>query len=126
MSRESAVILSASSSQAARDFLSHSLAGPQTIAPLPRVCAQLAQLTAQQVTDANAALFDSANNFRGCIAGLHEVLRRQGLMRGRTCLDPEEDLSPGQLSEIDRIYRIYPHLVDDEFVREHIDEWLGA
>lgn len=81
---------------------------------------------AQQVTDANAALFDSANGFRGCIAGLHEVLRRQRLMTGRTCLDPEEDLSPGQLAEIDRVYRAYPHLTDDEFVREHIDQWLGA
>lgn len=80
---------------------------------------------AQQVTDANAALFDAANGFRGCIAGLHEILRRQGLLAGRTCLDPEEDLSPGQLGEIDRVCSSYPHLADDGFVRQHLDEWLG-
>lgn len=79
---------------------------------------------ASQITDANAALFDAANNFRGCIAGIHEVLRRQGLMAGRWCLDPDEDLSPGQAEEIDRVYRAYPHLNDDEFVREHLEEWL--
>jgi len=79
---------------------------------------------AAQITDANAALFDTANNFRGCIAGIHEVLRRQGLMAGRRCLDPAEDLSPGQMEEIDRIYRDYPHLCDDSFVAEHLHEWL--
>jgi HD-like signal output (HDOD) protein len=52
VSVDSVVALSALNSQAARDYLSRSLAGPQTIAPLPRVCAQLAQLSAQQVTDA--------------------------------------------------------------------------
>ena len=80
--------------------------------------------TAAAVTDANAALFDPANDFRGCIAGIHEVLRRQGLMRGRWCLNPDEDLSPGQSEEIDRVYRSYPHLNDDEFVAEHLDEWM--
>lgn len=79
---------------------------------------------AQQITDANAALFDAANGFRGCIAGIHEVLRRQGLLEGRWCLDPQEDLSPGQMDEIDRVIHAYPHLVDDEFVRRHLDEWL--
>jgi hypothetical protein len=79
---------------------------------------------AQQVTDANAAFFDPAHDFRGCIAGVHEVLRRQGLLEGRWCLDPHEDLSPGQSEEIDRISRTYPHLNDDEFVREHLDQWL--
>ncbi len=79
---------------------------------------------AHQVTDSNAALFDVANDFRGCIAGLHEVLRRQGLMAGRWCLDPDEDLSAGQLEEIDRVYRDYPHLNDDRFVRENLDRWL--
>jgi len=79
---------------------------------------------AAQITDANAALFDAANNFRGCIAGIHEILRRQGLMAGRWCLDPEEDLSPGQMEEIDRVCRAYPHLSDDEFVREHLEAWL--
>jgi hypothetical protein len=76
------------------------------------------------VTDANAALFDAANGFAGCIAGLHEVLRRQGLLEGIWCLDPNETLSPGQSAEIDRIYRMYPHLADDDFVAERRDEWL--
>jgi hypothetical protein len=77
-----------------------------------------------EVTDSNAAFFDVANNFAGCIAGLHEVLRRQGLLEGTWCLDPHESLSRGQVDEIDRIYRAYPHLNDDDFVREHRDEWL--
>jgi hypothetical protein len=76
------------------------------------------------VTDSNAALFDVANHFAGCIAGLHEVLRRQGLLAGRWCLNPAEDLSPGQLEEIDRVYAAYPHLNDDAFVREHLEEWM--
>ena len=79
---------------------------------------------AVEVTDANAALFDAANGFAGCIAGLHEVLRRQGLFAGRWCLDPNEDLSPGQAEEIDRVYRAYPHLTDDAFVAENRDAWL--
>jgi hypothetical protein len=77
-----------------------------------------------QVTDSNAAFFDAANNFAGCIAGLHEVLRRQGLMDGIWCLDPNETLSPGQREEIDRVYAAYPGLNDDEFVREGRDAWL--
>jgi dihydrodipicolinate synthase/N-acetylneuraminate lyase len=77
-----------------------------------------------QTTDANSALFDAANGFRGCIAGIHEILRRQGLLAGRWCLDPHEDLSPGQPDEIDRVCRAYPHLQDDAFVQEHLDEWL--
>jgi dihydrodipicolinate synthase/N-acetylneuraminate lyase len=77
-----------------------------------------------EVTDTNAAFFDSANGFRGCIAGLHEVLRRQGLLEGIWCLDPKETLSPGQAEEIDRVYRCYPHLNDDAFVKAHLDEWL--
>ena len=72
-----------------------------------------------EVTDANAALFDVKNNFAGCIAGLHEVLRRQGLMQGLWCIDPREGLSPGQLKEIDRVYACYPQLNDDEFVSEN-------
>ena len=77
-----------------------------------------------EITDSNASFFDAANGFRGCIAGLHEVLRRQGLLAGRWCLNPQEDLSPGQMEEIDRVYRAYPHLNDDDFVRERLDEWL--
>ena len=79
---------------------------------------------AHQITDANAALFDPAHDFHGCIAGLHEILRRQGLLEDRWCLDPAEDLSPGQSEEIDRVCRAYPHLTDDAFVKEHIDDWL--
>jgi hypothetical protein len=78
-----------------------------------------------EVTDANAVLFDAAHGFAGCIAGLHEVLRRQGLFEGIWCLDPNETLSPGQYEEIDRLYRMYPHLADDEFVAAHRDEWLA-
>mgnify|MGYP005840495123 CR=1 FL=1 len=77
-----------------------------------------------EVTDANAAFFDPRNQFRGCIAGIHEVLRRQGLLAGIWCLNPDEGLSPGQSGEIDRVCRAYPHLSDDEFVAEHLDEWL--
>ena len=62
--------------------------------------------------------------FAGCIAGIHEVLRRQGLLAGRWCLDPEEDLSPGQGAEIDRVLAAYPHLADYAFVAEHLDGWL--
>jgi dihydrodipicolinate synthase/N-acetylneuraminate lyase len=79
---------------------------------------------AVHVTDCNAAFFDAANQFAGCIAGLHEVLRRQGLLQGIWCLDPEEGLSPGQREEIDRVCRAYPDLNDDEFVREGLDRWL--
>lgn len=77
-----------------------------------------------EVTDCNAAFFDAANGFRGCIAGLHEVLRRQGLLEGVWCLDPNETLSPGQAAELDRVQRAYPHLHDDDFVAAHRDEWL--
>jgi dihydrodipicolinate synthase/N-acetylneuraminate lyase len=77
-----------------------------------------------QITDANAAIFDPSHQFRGCIPGIHEVLRRQGLLEGRWCLDPHEDLSPGQTQEIDRVCKAYPFLQDDDFVKEHLDEWL--
>jgi len=80
---------------------------------------------AVEVTDANAAFFDAAHGFAGCIAGLHEVLRRQGLLEGIWCLDPNETLSPGQDAEIDRVYRMYPHLADDDFVAQHRDAWLS-
>ena len=78
-----------------------------------------------EITDANAAIFDAAHQFRGCIPGIHEILRRQGLLAGRWCLDPAEGLSDGQLNEIDRIHSSYPLLNDDAFVAEHLDEWLS-
>ncbi len=79
---------------------------------------------AGQVTDGNAALFDVAHQFAGCIAGIHEVLRRQGLLENILCLNPEETLSPGQAAEIDRVIRCYPHLCDDGFVSENLDRWM--
>lgn len=79
---------------------------------------------AQATTDANAALFDAANNFTGCIPGIHEILRRQGLLRGTWCLNPNETLSTGQSQKLDRITQTYPELNDDEFVHAHLDEWL--
>jgi len=89
----------------------------------PEIPAGLLSLGAQ-VTDANGAVFDAAHGFAGCIPGIHEVLRRQGLLRGRWCLDRREELSPGQAREIDRVCRSYPHLADDAFVRERLDGWL--
>lgn len=73
-----------------------------------------------EVTDTNAIIFDEKNNFHGCIPGIHEILRRQGLLEGRWCLNPDEELSPGQMEEIDRIYNSYPHLNDDAFVKEFL------
>lgn len=78
-----------------------------------------------QVTDCNAALFDVAHDFHGCIAGCHEVLRRQGLLAGTWCLDPHEGLSPGQAEELTRVHDAYPHLHDDDFVSAHRDRWLA-
>lgn len=82
------------------------------------------QLTlGMQITDSNAAFFDTANNFNGCIVGLHEVLRRQGLLEGIWTLR-DEGLSPGQMDEIDRVYKAYPHLNDDDFIAENLHKWL--
>lgn len=78
-----------------------------------------------QVTDCNAALFDVAHDFHGCIAGCHEVLRRQGLLDGTWCLDPQEGLSPGQADELTRVHDTYPELHDDAFVAAHLPRWLG-
>jgi dihydrodipicolinate synthase/N-acetylneuraminate lyase len=78
-----------------------------------------------EITDANAAIFDARNQFHGCIPGIHEILRRQGLLAGRWCLDPAEVLSDGQLNEIERIHSSYPLLNDDAFVAEHLDRWLS-
>jgi len=77
------------------------------------------------VTDCNGAFFDVANDFKGCIAGVHEVLRRQGLLEGTWCLDPDEGLSPGQAAEIDRVYAAYPELSDDVFVAANLERWLA-
>lgn len=80
---------------------------------------------AAAITDANGAIFDAKNQFAGCIPGIHEVLRRQGLLRGTWCLDPAERLSPGQSREIDRVIRSYPELTDDAFVAERLDRWTA-
>jgi hypothetical protein len=77
------------------------------------------------LTDANSAIFDAANGYAGCIAGIHEVLRRQGLLAGTWCLDPGETLSAGQAAEIERVCRLYPFLTDDDFVAARLDEWLA-
>jgi hypothetical protein len=90
----------------------------------PSVPADLLALDAR-VTDCNSAFFDVANNFHGCIAGCHEVLRRQGLMRGIWCLDPNEGLSPGQIEEIDRVCNEHADLSDDDFVAAHLQKWLA-
>jgi dihydrodipicolinate synthase/N-acetylneuraminate lyase len=76
------------------------------------------------LTDANSVVFDAAHNFAGCISGINEVLRRQGLMKYAHCLDPTATLASGQSEELDRIHRDYPWLTDDEFVRQHLEEWL--
>ena len=81
------------------------------------------QVVANQTTDVNAALFDPANDFHGCIPGIHEVLRRQGLMKGIWCLNPKEVLSEGQYDEISRVYEAYPELNDDKFVKKFLKSY---
>lgn len=81
--------------------------------------------TATKITDCNGAFFDAANGFAGCIAGIHEILRRQGLLDNAICLNPRETLSRGQSDEIDRVCFAYPKLNDDLFVRKHLDGWLS-
>jgi len=86
--------------------------------------AELLALDAQ-VTDCNSALFDVAHDFHGCIAGCHEILRRQGILEGIWCLDPQEGLSEGQAAELSRVQRDYPHLIDDAFVAANRERWLA-
>ncbi len=88
--------------------------------PLPAALVSLAA----ELTDFNGAVFDAAHHFDGCIPGIHEVLRRQGLLRGTWCLNAQAVLSPGQSAEIDRVLRAYPHLTDGDFVRERVSDWL--
>ncbi|VAW18751.1 Dihydrodipicolinate synthase family protein RB7999 [hydrothermal vent metagenome] len=78
-----------------------------------------------RVTDCNSAFFDVANDFKGCIAGCHEILRRQGLLEGIWCLDPDEGLSPGQIEQIDRVSGAYPDLNDDTFVKNNLKKWMA-
>ena len=78
-----------------------------------------------RVTDCNSAFFDVANDFHGCIAGCHEILRRQGLLEGIWCLDPEEGLSPGQATELDRVAHQHADLSDDAFVAANLERWLS-
>ena len=80
---------------------------------------------AAELTDANGAIFDAIHGFAGCLPGIHEVLRRQGLLDGIWCLDASEGLAPGQAEEIDRVLAAYPHLTDDEFVAANLDRWLS-
>jgi dihydrodipicolinate synthetase family protein len=81
---------------------------------------------AVHVTDCNAAFFDAANGFKGCIAGIHELLHRQGLMQNTRCLSETEVLSQGQKEEIDRVCREHPDMNDDDFVRRHLRDWMGG
>jgi dihydrodipicolinate synthase/N-acetylneuraminate lyase len=101
----------------------HALARKISLAgePVPQTLLTLAQ----ELTDANGVIFDAAHSYAGCIPGIHEILRRQGLLQGTWCLNPGEVLSPGQDREIDRIYRSYPHLSDDDFVRVRLSDWLS-
>lgn len=78
---------------------------------------------AAEITDINGAFFDAAHDFKGCIPGLHEILKRQGIFKNTLCLDPEEKISPEQVREIDRVYRMYPQWNDDIFVAENLDKW---
>ncbi|MDG2124793.1 MAG: hypothetical protein P8J87_13905 [Verrucomicrobiales bacterium] len=78
-----------------------------------------------QVTDANAALFDAANDYRGCIPGIHETLFQQGILKSTRCLDPCENLSPGQAAELGRIATAYPQMDDSTFIAENLDAWLA-
>jgi len=78
-----------------------------------------------QLTDANAAIFDVAHAYQGCLPGIHWILQQQGLMPGTATLNPEEKLMPGQVAEIERVCARYPHLTDDEFVAAHLADWLA-
>lgn len=99
----------------------------QAVQEAKRTGAHLSTVLARgaEITDANAAIFDARHEFKGCVPGIHEVLRRQGLLAGRWCLDPHEVLSDGQLEEIERVYAAYPLLNDDAFVAEHLDHWMS-
>ena len=97
----------------------------QEEAALGQISAELLALDSK-VTDCNSALFDVAHEFAGCIAGCHEVLRRQGLLDGIWCLDPREALSAGQAEELTRVSQAYPDLIDDNFVKRHLARWLDG
>lgn len=77
-----------------------------------------------QITDTNKAIFNADHNFKGCIAEILEVLMRSGFVEEVRVLDPEEDLSPGRVEEIDRIYNMYPYLRDDHYTSKYLEEWL--
>lgn len=96
----------------------------QTAAQQPEFSARWLE-RAVAVTDMNAALFDAANRFHGCIPGILEVLRRQGLVETVHCLNPDEVLSPGQAEELTRVCHTYPELTDDAFVAQHLNRWLS-
>ncbi len=93
----------------------------ESAAPVP----QELLARAAEITDCDSALFDPRHNFAGCIPGIHEVLVRQGLLKGRWCLDPRADLSPGQKEDLDRVIASYPHLTDDQFIADHLAQWLS-
>ncbi len=116
----SAVQLLERCKQAVRDSARHH----DDLRDSPPIAAELLALDSR-VTDCNSAFFDVAHDFHGCIAGCHEVLRRQGLLEGIWCLDPHEGLSPGQGAEIDRVLAEHADLADDAFVEANLERWLG-
>lgn len=77
------------------------------------------------VTDCNLAIYDALNELKGCIPGCLDVLRRQGLVEGTWCLDPNEIMSPGQAEQIDRVIRHYPEMNDNAFVAANLERWLS-
>jgi len=79
-----------------------------------------------EITDVNAAAFDPSHHYHGCISGINEILRRQGLLQTNLCLSEKETLSPGQADEIDRVYTTYKHLHDDEFIKDNLKSWLSS
>lgn len=103
----------------------HATTGDTRSGPNPGVPLELLRI-ANELTDADAAVFDAANAFAGCTAGVMEILRRQGLLPTNLCLNPNEGLSPGQSAEIDRVYRAYPELFDHTFVRENLSRWISG
>ena len=52
-------------------------------------------------------------------------LRRQGLLQGTWCLNPDEATSPGQAEELDRVFADYPHFYDDDLVVANLERWLA-
>jgi hypothetical protein len=81
--------------------------------------------SAAEFVDVNAAVFDVDHDFAGCVAGVNEVLRQQGLVPTVRCLGKRDILSPGQAEQIAQVRERYPNVLDEEFVATHRDDWLA-